>query len=154
MIGTKIRELRKRKCINQAEFAKRVGVSQGFISLTENNCRIPSQELMDTISRELGVEASQLMVCKEKRGISQLVSNLSGLNSQQISILNQIVLQFKNETINRKGELNFDTSETPVDNMSHLKVFNEDKISIESDLDNVQSRKDDFSEVPINVFSN
>lgn len=122
MIGTKIRELRKGKSINQAEFARRIGVTQGFISMTENNCRVPSQELIETIAKELNVETSEFTISKETNEIIQLISLLSGLNSQQISILKQIAMQFKGGKADKKDEPNFNIAQN-VETEPYLKVY-------------------------------
>jgi transcriptional regulator with XRE-family HTH domain len=53
--GCRVRELRKRKGITQVELAKKLGITQRGVSYYENETDNPSMEIIERISRVLGV---------------------------------------------------------------------------------------------------
>lgn len=58
---SKIRRLRERAKISQAELARRVDVSQPTISDWENGEKVPSGENLVRLATELGVKPSQII---------------------------------------------------------------------------------------------
>lgn len=58
---SKIRRLRERAKINQAELARRVDVSQPTISDWENGKKVPSGKNLVRLATELGVKPSQII---------------------------------------------------------------------------------------------
>lgn len=44
--------------INQSEFAERLGVTQSYLSLIENNVKTPSIKLLERISKEFNIPLS------------------------------------------------------------------------------------------------
>jgi len=53
-IGRRIRAARIMAGFNQSEFAKKVGVNQGFLSQLENGRRRPSMKTLDALIAALG----------------------------------------------------------------------------------------------------
>jgi len=60
-IGKGIKFVRIAADLRQSEMAKRLGISQNYLSLLENNKAEPSLELLKRISKEFGVPASFLL---------------------------------------------------------------------------------------------
>lgn len=58
--GNTIKQLRKRKGINQQVLADRLGVTQTYLSLIESNQKTPSINLINSISKELSIPPSIL----------------------------------------------------------------------------------------------
>jgi len=58
--GNTIKQLRKRKGINQKILAERLGVTQTYLSLIESDQKTPSINLINSISRELSIPPSIL----------------------------------------------------------------------------------------------
>lgn len=54
-LGKVIHYLRKKRSLNQKEFAKKIGKTASYLSLIESNQKIPSMELMRRISKELEI---------------------------------------------------------------------------------------------------
>ena len=64
--GRRIRELRG-FYITQRQFAKRVGVSQGYLSALENGEKEPGGAVLLAISREFGKSVDWLLTGEEKK---------------------------------------------------------------------------------------
>ena len=60
-IGTKIKEVRKKKGIKQKEIAKKLDIPVSTYANYENNHREPSTEMLDAIADVLGVSVSELL---------------------------------------------------------------------------------------------
>ena len=78
-IGTKIKTLRLRAGLNQAEFARRIGVSQHTVSHIERGARKPKWEVLAMICQQFDVSANWLLLPTE--GESQELAyapNLTG----------------------------------------------------------------------------
>ena len=61
-IGSAIKTLRLKRDIPQLDLAKRVGITQGFLSLLERDEREPSFELIPKIASELKVPTQLLLL--------------------------------------------------------------------------------------------
>jgi len=59
--GRKLRVLRKRARLSQAQLAKRVGVTQGFIWQVEEGRKTPSLRVLTRIASELNVSLEELL---------------------------------------------------------------------------------------------
>lgn len=68
LIGTKLREVRKRLGWTQAELAERVEVSRQTINYVENGTYCPSTYLALRLARELGVAFEELFYLKDPEG--------------------------------------------------------------------------------------
>ena len=60
LIGDRLRELRKRKNLSQAEIAKRSGLVGSYISRIENSHTVPAIETLEKFARALEVPMYQL----------------------------------------------------------------------------------------------
>lgn len=58
--GSTIRQLRKKKGLNQQFLADRIGVTQTYLSLLESDRKTPSINLINSLSRELKIPPSIL----------------------------------------------------------------------------------------------
>ena len=67
-IGLAISLFRRNRQIKQKELAKMVGVSTNYMSLIENNRRIPSLRLLEKIAHVLKIELSSLLYFSEMFG--------------------------------------------------------------------------------------
>lgn len=65
-IGSKIRDIRKRKKITIAQMSDKVGLSKGFISNIENNNTSPSLNTLQTIATYLDVPLPYLLLEKKQ----------------------------------------------------------------------------------------
>ena len=56
-IGTAIRNIRKERTpqLNQSEFAKRIGITQTYLSQIETGAKTPSISVLETISKEFEI---------------------------------------------------------------------------------------------------
>jgi len=66
LIGCRIKHIRKNLNINQVEFAKSIGVSQGTLSDIENNKFSPSVKTIECIMKEFDICSNWILVgdCK------------------------------------------------------------------------------------------
>lgn len=60
-IGTNIKTLRKKSGLSQEALAKRVNLTRNYLSLVENNKKMPSMVSLAKIAHELNVTVSQLL---------------------------------------------------------------------------------------------
>jgi transcriptional regulator with XRE-family HTH domain len=65
-VGRRIRELRGGD-MTQAEFAKRIGVAQGYLSSLERGEKEPGASVLLAISREFGKSVDWLLTGEEKK---------------------------------------------------------------------------------------
>lgn len=65
-IGSKIRDIRKRKKITIAQMSEKVGLSKGFISNIENDNTSPSLNTLQTIAKFLDVPLPYLLLEKKQ----------------------------------------------------------------------------------------
>ena len=65
-IGRRIRELRGFD-MTQAEFAKRIGVAQGYLSCLERGEKEPGAAVLLAISREFGKSVDWLLTGEERK---------------------------------------------------------------------------------------
>jgi transcriptional regulator with XRE-family HTH domain len=61
VVGNRIRTIRVRRGILQAELAKRVGVTQKTISIWENGEQVPSLENVYQVAAALGTTAHKIL---------------------------------------------------------------------------------------------
>jgi len=59
-IGNVIKEVRSEKKVSQGELAKNCDVTQSYLSQIENDIRMPSNDLLTQISKNLNVPVSVL----------------------------------------------------------------------------------------------
>ncbi len=80
-LGNRIRQLRNRAGITQAQLAERVDISPEFMSRLERGLKAPSLDSADKIAHALGVSLSELFDFQEVRGgeKEELVKGLQGM---------------------------------------------------------------------------
>jgi len=79
-LGNRIRQLRNRAGITQAQLAERVDISPEFMSRLERGLKAPSLDSADKIAHALGITLSELFDFQEARG-GEKEELLSGLNT-------------------------------------------------------------------------
>lgn len=65
-IGSSIQWIRQAKKITTIQVAEEAGMSQGYLSMVENNVRIPSLDKLQDICRVLGVPVTMVIMLAEK----------------------------------------------------------------------------------------
>ena len=61
MLGNRIKNKRKSLNLSAAQFAKIINISQGYLSEIENNKKVPTLDILQTISLNLGTTVSELI---------------------------------------------------------------------------------------------
>ncbi len=89
--GIKLRELRYKEGIGQAELSKRVGVSQGMISQLELGCRSCRPDTLEVIAAELKCSVEELTGFPSVW--IQFMRNCKRLSNAQLEALNGVVSQ-------------------------------------------------------------
>ncbi len=81
LLGNRIRHLRNRAGITQAQLAERVDISPEFMSRLERGLKAPSVDSAAKIAHALGVSLSELFDFQEARGgeKEELVKGLQGM---------------------------------------------------------------------------
>ena len=72
LLGTKVRALRKRQGLTQADLAKRLGVSASYLNLIENNRRPLTAELLLKLAHEFHVDLSSFGSPEDARLVADL----------------------------------------------------------------------------------
>ena len=54
-IGSAIKELRLTRCLNQGEFATRIGITQAYLSQIERGHKKPSMEVLEYMAKDLNL---------------------------------------------------------------------------------------------------
>lgn len=93
-LGSNILKLRKSLKLTSTELAKRVGVSQSFISEIENGRKYPKIDLLQRIAKELGTTSSELLgeVPPTLSGsMVRLVDATKELTNEQVDALISVV---------------------------------------------------------------
>ncbi len=64
-IGERIKNLRKRKSLNQKDFSRAIGISQGALSDIEKDKSKPSVDTIIAISEKFGISANLILTGKD-----------------------------------------------------------------------------------------
>lgn len=67
MLGTALREARRRAGLTQEELAHRAQIDRSYISLLENDRKSPTLDMLIRIAGTLGVRAWQLVKTAEEK---------------------------------------------------------------------------------------
>ena len=70
--GVKLREIRARLGLTQAEYASRLGVSLSYLSMMENNNRPISAQVVLALTGELGVDVNDLATGSAERAVADM----------------------------------------------------------------------------------
>ena len=95
--GGALRVLRVQRGIKQEELSERVGVSQSMISQIEHRTRECTFGLAAKIATALGCSVDEIF--NEPSLHDQFKGNCRGLSKKQLSILNDIALEFRKNNI-------------------------------------------------------
>lgn len=61
MLAETIKDIRRRNYLNQTQFAKRIGVTQGTVSQWENGLTRPNSDQLRSISKEFNISVDDLL---------------------------------------------------------------------------------------------
>ena len=92
LMGKRIKELRNKNRFTQIELAQKVGVTKSTIAAYENDSRQPSYEVLIKLATVFNVSVDSLLLTRTEN-----VIDVTGLNSEQLNILNSLISYFKNE---------------------------------------------------------
>lgn len=88
--GNKLKTLRMRNNLTQAQLAQKLGVTKSVISAYENDLRLPSYDILIAIARIFKVSTDYLLNVENKNDI-----DLSGLSQEEISALLNLIKVMK-----------------------------------------------------------
>lgn len=95
--GKKIKELRSKTGMGQAELARRAGLSQAAISHFEKGIHSPSPETVRKLTEVLGCSEEEIQGCPSIQ--DTLMQNCKRLSVSQCEALNQVVLQLIKKSV-------------------------------------------------------
>lgn len=88
--GNRIKTLRLKNNLTQAQLAQKLGVTKSVISAYENDLRMPSYDILISISRIFKVTTDYLLGLEHKQEI-----DLSGLTDEEIHALLTLIKAMK-----------------------------------------------------------
>ncbi len=95
LIGSKIKEIRKKQGLTQGQLAQKINVDPKYISRLETGSSTPSISTVTKIADALNAEISQFFIIerKEKKNqiIDSIVQKLANANLKQLSAIFEIV---------------------------------------------------------------
>ena len=94
LLGKRIKELRTKSKMTQPELAEKVGVTKSTIAAYENDTRSPSYEVLVKMADVFKVSTDSIIL-----GRTESTLDVSGLNPDQIHILENIVSYFRKITL-------------------------------------------------------
>ncbi len=98
--GMRLRILRKNSGLTQGQLAERLNLTKSVISAYENDIRLPSYDVLITLSRIFKVSTDYLLGQsrdEEDRMQSEMISvDLTGLNEDEILAVKNLVRAMKN----------------------------------------------------------
>lgn len=94
IIGERIKELRKKSRYTQTELANLLGVTKSTIAAYENGSRLPSYDVLVKMARVFKISIDSLLLNR-----SDSVIEVSGLNVEQIEIIEKLVVSFREHNL-------------------------------------------------------
>lgn len=95
LLGGRIKELRKVRCLTQEQLAEKVDLATRYISLIEVGRSSPSLETMENIARALGVEIKDLFEFAHLQAggvkIEEIEQLLAGADEEKKRMIMKIV---------------------------------------------------------------
>src|SRR3954471_17052321 len=76
-LGAKVRALRRRETVSQADLAERLGISPSYLNLIENNHRPLPAPLLIRLVQMFGVDLSTFAADEEDRVVAALLEALA-----------------------------------------------------------------------------
>ncbi len=92
--GKTLKNLRLQNCLTQAQLANRLGVTKSVISAYETGLRMPSYDILISISRIFKVTTDYLLGVERKQSV-----DLSGLTAEETSALLELIRAMKRKNI-------------------------------------------------------
>ena len=92
-LGCRIKELRTQRGMSQKELATRINKSKSAVCGYESEAQVPPLEVLVSIASVLNVSLDYLVGFEMEMPIS-----LSGLNTRQKEVINQIIIEFLTPT--------------------------------------------------------
>ena len=90
LIGKRIKELRNKYKLTQAELAEQVGVTKSTIAAYENDSRQPSYEVLIKMASVFRFSIDSLLLDR-----SELILDAQGLSGEQMDILGIMIAYFR-----------------------------------------------------------
>lgn len=90
LLGSKIKELRKKSKLTQTELASKVGVTKSTIAAYENNSRQPSYDVLIKMADVFKVSTDFLLLDK-----TNLLVEVEGLDAHQLEFVNILITYFQ-----------------------------------------------------------
>ena len=112
MLGTRMKELRKRKNLSQEQFAKRVNVSVGFIRDVERGLKTPSLAVFKKIVLALDTSADYLLRDDHSRALAVL-NDLSARVKEKDAWQINCMIDIMDVMLRYLRELPADTTKNP-----------------------------------------
>lgn len=88
--GNRLKTLRTKNNLTQAQLAQKLGVTKSVVSAYENNLRMPSYDILISISRVFKVTTDYLLGVEPKQEV-----DLSGLTDEEILALLNLIKAMK-----------------------------------------------------------
>lgn len=101
IFGTNIHFYRKQNHLSQEEFAERLDISVKHLSTMETGKVFASADMIEKISKELGVSASALFYSPEEKSIDE--SDFSKINTILEEESQKVLIEIKNRIRNIKN---------------------------------------------------
>lgn len=92
MLSERIKELRLSRCLNQVEFAKKLGVTKQSVSNWENNNIQPSIEMLLKLTELFSVSADYLLGIDNKKTL-----DVTGLSDTQLFHIQSLIDDIKSK---------------------------------------------------------
>lgn len=89
-LGSKLKTLRTNAHLTQLQVAQRIGISKAMISSYELSTRYPSYEILIKLASLFCVSSDYLLGIEKSKTIA-----IDGLNNDQISIIRNIINEFR-----------------------------------------------------------
>ena len=90
-----LKKLRNKKGLTQTQLAEKLWLNKSIISAYENQQRMPSLDVLIKLSYEFNVSMEYLLGLGKENTI-----DITGLNDEQISIIAQLIAEFKRNNKN------------------------------------------------------
>ena len=92
MIADKIKMLRERRGMTQAELSKQLGITRAGVNAWEMGISVPSTQYIVELALFFGVSSDYLLDLKETATVS-----VEGLNDREIASIVEIIQCYKNK---------------------------------------------------------
>ena len=95
-----LKSLRTKKGLSQTQLATKLWLNKSIISAYENEQRSPSLDVLIKLSYEFNVSMEYLLGIERDKTL-----NISGLNDEQVTVINSLVELLRNENKNHTTKI-------------------------------------------------